>query len=249
MSDPHFEGLVAVVTGGLSGIGAACVTRLIELGARVVVLDRDTSESSDALCFAADVTDADAVDIAIHSTISRYGRIDILVNSAGVGAAGTVSENNADEWRRVLDINVIGTANVIRTCLPHLIASPTASVVTVASAVATTGFPNRVLYTASKGAVLSMTRALAADHLHDGVRFNAVCPGTTETPWIGRLLDSADDPETARAALEARQPHRRLIAADEVAEAVAYLASPRAASTNGVTLSVDAGIASLYTAS
>ncbi|UNK70451.1 SDR family oxidoreductase [Microbacterium sp. H1-D42] len=246
MSDPRFNGLVAVVTGGQSGIGAACADRLRELGAEVAVFDRDAAAGD--LSFAVDVTDEQAVADAVASVIAQTGRIDILVNSAGIGAAGTIAENDNAEWRRVLEINVIGTANVIRACLPHLIASPSASVVNVASAVSLTGFPNRVLYTASKGAVLSMTRAMAADHLRDGIRFNAVCPGTTETPWIGRLLDSADDPSAARAALEARQPHGRLIAADEVAEAVSYLAGPRSGSTNGVALSVDAGIESIYVA-
>ncbi|OYN99053.1 short-chain dehydrogenase [Enemella evansiae] len=245
MTDPRFQGLVAVVTGGLSGIGAATADRLRELGATVVVLDR-TADPSDPGALAVDIADADAVTTAVDEIAATHGRIDILVNSAGVGAAGTVTQNDVTEWRRVLDINVIGTANVIRACLPQLIASPTGSVVNVASAVATTGFPNRVLYTASKGAVLSMTRAMAADHLGDGIRFNAVCPGTTETAWIGRLLDSAEDPAAARTALETRQPHGRLVTADEVAEAIAYLAGPRSGSTNGTTVSVDGGIDSLY---
>ncbi|OYO01383.1 SDR family NAD(P)-dependent oxidoreductase [Enemella evansiae] len=245
MTDPRFQGLVAVVTGGLSGIGAATADRLRELGATVVVLDR-TADPSDPGALAVDIADADAVTTAVDEIAATHGRIDILVNSAGVGAAGTVTQNDVTEWRRVLDINVIGTANVIRACLPQLIASPAGSVVNVASAVATTGFPNRVLYTASKGAVLSMTRAMAADHLADGIRFNAVCPGTTETAWIGRLLDSAEDPAAARTALETRQPHGRLVTADEVAEAIAYLAGPRSGSTNGTTVSVDGGIDSLY---
>jgi len=118
--------------------------------------------------------------------------------------------------------------------------------VNVGSAVALTGFPNRSLYSASKGALVALTRALAADHLADGVRFNAVCPGTTETPWIQRLLDAAPDSVQERARLESRQPHGRLITAEEVADAIAYLASPRSQSTNGVSLSVDAGIEALY---
>ncbi|MFE6736545.1 SDR family NAD(P)-dependent oxidoreductase [Microbacterium sp. NPDC057650] len=248
MSDQRFEGLVAVVTGGGSGIGAACAARLRELGAQVAVFDRDPAVDADPLRFVVDVTDTTAVESAVASVAAQAGRIDVLVNSAGIGASGTIVDNDAAEWRRVFDVNVIGTATMIRACLPHLIASPKGSVVNVASAVALTGFPNRVLYTASKGAVLSMTRALAADHLRDGVRFNAVCPGTTETPWIGRLLSESDDPVAARSALEARQPHGRLVAADEVAEAVAYLAGPRSQSTNGVALSVDAGIESLYVA-
>lgn len=243
MTDEQFVGLVALVTGGNSGIGAACAKRLGELGATVAILDREVEAGS--LRFAADISDADAVDAAVQALVADTGRLDLLVNCAGIGAGGTVADNDRAEWLRVFDINVIGTANVIRASLEHLKASPVASVVNVSSAVATTGFANRALYSASKGAVLSMTRAMAADHLRDGIRFNAVCPGTTETPWIGRLLAEANDPAAARAALEARQPHGRLVTADEVAEAVAYLASPRSGSTNAVALSVDAGIASL----
>lgn len=245
MSDAQFVGLVALVTGGNSGIGAACAKRLSELGATVAILDRELEPGG--LRFAADISDAAAVDAAVGTLVAATGRIDLLINCAGIGAGGTVADNTRDEWLRVFDINVVGTANVIRACLDHLKASPVASVVNVSSAVATTGFSNRALYSASKGAVLSMTRAMAADHLRDGIRFNAVCPGTTETPWIGRLLAEAEDPAAARAALEARQPHGRLVTADEVAEAVAYLASPRSGSTNAVALSVDAGIASLNT--
>lgn len=247
MSGPEeYAGLVAVVTGGGSGIGAACADRLQSLGARVAVLDRLVEERDDRLAVSVDVTDEPAVHAAVARIAQQLGGIDIVVNCAGIGAAGRIVDNDNAEWRRVFEVNVIGAANVIRATIPHLIASPAGSVVNVASAVALTGFPDRVLYSASKGAVLAMTRALAADHLRDGVRFNAVCPGTTETPWIGRLLDAADDPVLARNALEARQPHRRLVTADEVAGAVAYLASPRSGSTNGVALSVDAGIEALY---
>lgn len=250
MSDPAFDGTVAIVTGGSSGIGAACAARLRELGARVAILDLDASpDAAGELSFAVDITDEAAVGDAVTAIATELGRIDLLINCAGIGAAGRIDENDNAEWRRVLEVNVLGTVNVTRACLPHLAASPCASVVNVASAVALTGFPNRVLYTASKGAVLSMTRALASDHLGDRIRFNAVCPGTTETPWIGRLLESADDPALAREQLEARQPHGRLVTAAEVAEAAVSLSSPRAASTNGVALSVDAGIESLYVAS
>ncbi|WP_308466108.1 SDR family NAD(P)-dependent oxidoreductase [Rathayibacter soli] len=249
----NFSSKVAVVTGGASGIGNAVVARLLREGARVAVFDRDeirpVPDASDALFgVTVDVTDQPAIVDAVAATVQRWGKIDVLVNSVGVGAAGTVLENDDVEWRRVFDINVMGTVRVIREVLPHLIAARPSSVVTVASAVALTGFPNRALYSATKGALVSLTRAMASDHLKDGVRFNSVCPGTTETPWIQRLLDAADDPVEERTRLEARQPHGRLVSADEVADAVAYLASPLAGSTTGVTLSVDSGIESLYTA-
>ena len=243
-----FGGTVAIVTGGASGIGLATTRRLLREGARVAVFDRQSTdiESDDCISEIVDVCDSAAVEAAVARVVERWGRLDILVNSVGVGAAGTILDNDDDEWHRVYDINVLGTVRMIRAALPHLIASRPASVVNVGSAVALTGFPNRALYTATKGAIVSLTRALASDHLRDGVRFNAVCPGTTETPWIGRLLDAAPDPAAERGLLEARQPHGRLVSADEVADAIVYFANPSAGSTNGVVMSVDAGIESLY---
>lgn len=243
-----FEGCVVIVTGGSSGIGRATVARLAREGAQIAVFDREPVDTDDAVSFRVDVTKEDSVASAVQEVVARWGRIDIVVNCAGIGAAGGIGENDDAEWMRVYDINVLGAVRVIRAAIPHLIASQPSSVVNVGSAVALTGFPNRSLYTASKGALVALTRALAADHLQDGVRFNSVCPGTTETPWVQRLLDEAPDAGTERSRLESRQPHGRLVSADEVADAIAYLASPRALSTNGVSLSVDAGIESLYLA-
>jgi len=247
-----FSEKVAVVVGGASGIGWATVEQLLQEGARVAIFDRDDPQGLDrvsdrVLSAKVELQDQSTIDAAVSATISRWQRIDVLVNSAGIGAAGTLQENDDAEWHRVLDINLLGTVRMIRTVLPHLIAARPSSVVNLGSAVALTGFPNRALYSATKGAIVSLTRAMAADHLVDGVRFNSVCPGTTETPWIQRLLDAADDPEQERRNLEARQPHGRLVTADEVAKAIIFLASPGSESTTGVTLSVDAGIQSLYT--
>lgn len=246
-----FAGKVAIVTGGASGIGRATAQRLLLEGARVAVFDRDEPDSFEEaagklLAARVDITDQAAVDAAVSEVLVKWARIDVLVNSAGIGAAGTVLDNDDDEWRRVYEINVLGTVRVIRAVLPHLIATGSGAVVNLGSAVAETGFPNRALYSATKGAIVALTRAMAADHLKDGVRFNAVCPGTTETPWIGRLLAAASDPVQERHALEARQPHGRLVSAEEVADAIVYLANPVAGSTTGVALAVDAGISSLY---
>jgi NAD(P)-dependent dehydrogenase (short-subunit alcohol dehydrogenase family) len=142
----------------------------------------------------------------------------------------------------VLDVNVVGMVRVSRAALPALRNSSAAAIVNTASIAATAGLQQRVLYSASKGAVAAMTRAMAADLLSDGIRVNAVNPGTADTPWIGRLLAKAADPAAERAALEARQPHGRLVSPDEVAAAIAYLASPAAASVNGVALAVDGGM-------
>jgi NAD(P)-dependent dehydrogenase (short-subunit alcohol dehydrogenase family) len=242
----EFEGLVAVVTGGGSGIGAAVAARLAAGGARVGVLDLDVSGvPAGFLGVTADVTDDASVRAAIDRVLEEYGRIDVLVNNAGIGAQGTVADNDDAEWHRVLDVNLLGIVRTTRAALPALRRSPSAAVVTTGSIAATAGLPQRALYSASKGAVLALTRAMAADHLAEGIRINCVNPGTADTPWIGRLLASSDDPAAERTALEARQPHGRLVSADEVADAVAYLASPRSGSTTGTALAVDGGMQDL----
>ena len=245
MSD--FTDLVAVVTGGASGIGAATAKLLAERGARVAVLDRDVA-NVDSTAFAAvacDVTSTAAVDAAISDVVSRLGGIDILVNNAGIGAVGDVTENGDDEWHRVLDVNVVGIARVTRAAMPHLRESPHAAIVNTCSVVATVGVPQRAVYAASKGAVAALTLAMAADHVADGVRVNAVTPGTADTPWVERLLEQSGDAAAAAEALRARQPMGRLVSADEVAYAIAYLASPMSASTTGTILSVDGGMSGL----
>ena len=181
-----------------------------------------------------DISDADSVRRAVHAAADKLGGLDVLVNNAGIGSQGRVQDHTDEDWRQVLDVNVVGTARVSREAWPFLTASPHAAVVNVSSIAATAGLPDRVVYSASKGAISAMTRAMAADGMPDGVRVNAVNPGTADTPWVGRLLAAADDPAAERAALEARQPHGRLVSAEEVADAVAYLVSPAAASTTGV---------------
>ena len=189
-----------------------------------------------------DVADDASVAAGVERVVAELGGIDIVVNNAGIGAQGDVTANSDDEWNRVWNINVVGIARVTRAALPWLRTSPHASIVNTASVVATIGLPERALYSATKGAVISLTRAMAADHLSDGIRVNAVAPGTVDTPWVQRLTTAADDPAAARHALEGRQPHGRLVTAEEVAEAVAYLASPRSGSTNGIVLAVDGGL-------
>jgi len=246
MSAAQLEGLVAVVTGGASGIGAAIAHTLADHGARVAVLDRDPSGADPRFrAFAADVSSRSEVEKAIAAVADEFGRIDILVNNAGIGAQGDIAANDDDEWARVLSINVTGIARVTAAALPWLRQSPAAAVCNTSSIAATAGLPQRALYSASKGAVLSLTRAMAADHLREGIRVNAVNPGTADTPWVGRLLDSAPDPAAERAALEARQPHGRLVSPDEVAGAVLYLVSPQSGSTTGTYIEVDGGMAAL----
>jgi len=236
-----FQGLTTVVTGGASGIGAAVAALFAERGAEVAVLDLNPGADG----IRCDVSSDDEVRAAIAAVAERFGGIDVLVNNAGIGAQGDVAANDDAEWHRVLDVNVVGMARVTRAALPHLRRSDAAAVVNTCSIAAWQGLPNRALYSASKGAVLALTLAMATDHLDDGVagiRINCVCPGTADTPWVRRLLDSAPDPAAELAALAARQPMGKLVTAEEVAHAIAYLASPLSGSTTGTALAVDGGM-------
>ena len=238
----EFEGLVAIVTGGASGIGAATADLLRSRGATVAVFDRTATTADGIDSIIGDVTDDASVLAGIAAVVEKHGRIDILINNAGIGASGGVEANDDAEWRTVFDVNVLGMARMTRAALPYLRKSPAASIVNTCSVVSNTGLVNRALYSASKGAVEALTRAMAADLVAENVRVNAVAPGTAATPWVDRLLAEADDPDAARAALVARQPIGRLVTADEIAFGIAYLASPLAASTTGTVLPIDGGL-------
>jgi NAD(P)-dependent dehydrogenase (short-subunit alcohol dehydrogenase family) len=246
----EFEGLVAVVTGGGSGIGAAAGTLLRSRGAKVAsfYLSHQPEAPTD-LSVQCDVGDSKSVAAAIAAVVDRFGGIDIVVNNAGIGSIGSVADATDDEWHQVLNVNVVGIARVSRAALPYLSASPHAAIVNTCSVLGVVGVPQRAAYAASKGAVAALTLAMAADHLGHGIRVNAVVPGTTDTPWVTRLLQAAPDPAAARAALRARQPTGRLVTPEEVAHAIVYLASPQAGSTTGTLLAVDGGMTGLRTPS
>lgn len=240
MSD--FTNLRALVTGGASGIGLATAAALATKGATVAILDRANTGPERFFYVKADVGSDAEVRTAVDVTVAKFGGLDILVNCAGIGAQGGIETNSDEEWHSVFDVNVVGIVRVTRAALPSLVRSSHGSIVNVSSIAATVGLPDRALYSATKGAVLSMSLAMAADLLSLGVRVNAVNPGTTDTPWIGRLLESAADPQSERAALQARQPHGRLVTSEEVADAIVYLASPASGSTTGTYLAVDGGM-------
>jgi NAD(P)-dependent dehydrogenase (short-subunit alcohol dehydrogenase family) len=242
----EFKGLITVVSGAGSGIGLAVAENFHNAGATVFGLDiAEGAMAPFATFIPCDIGDSASVKNAFATLAGKTDRIDILANNAGVGATGTVEDATDEDWQRVLNINVVGTSRVSAAALPLLRKSKTPSIVNTCSIAATAGLPKRAIYSASKGAIMSLTLAMAADHVKEGIRVNCVNPGTADTPWVARLLAQASDPSAERAALEARQPMGRLVAADEVASAISYLASPRQASTTGTILAVDGGMQGL----
>ncbi len=239
----EFDGLAAVVTGGGSGIGLATATLLSQRGAKVAVLDLNVDSVPEPLLgFKADVSDDASVRAAVTGAAEAMGGIDIVVNNAGIGAQGTVEGNSDEEWHRVFDVNVLGMVRTARAALPYLRRSEHGAIVNTCSIAAHAGLPQRALYSATKGAVQALTLAMAADHLPEGIRVTCVNPGTADTPWVRRLLQAAADPDAELAALKARQPSGRLVSPEEIAHAIAYLASPLASATTGTVLAVDGGM-------
>lgn len=238
----EFAGISAVVTGGASGIGRATVHELVARGARVASLDLQPASPSEGIEeISADVSDESSVREAVEQAAERFGGIDVVVNNAGIGARGTVEDSPDEEFVRLFQVNVLGIVRTSRAALPYLRRSECASIVNTGSIGGWTGLQQRAAYNTTKGAVQALTLAMAADHVREGIRVNCVNPGTADTPWVQRLLASAPDPDVERASLEARQPMGRLVSAEEVANAICYLASPRSGSTTGTLLGVDGG--------
>ena len=249
----RLDGKVVVITGAASGIGREAALLFSNEGARICVADvsdeegeRTASECDDAFFFPADVTTPESVEAMYRATAERYGGVDVLYNNAGIMPPddGSILETEPDAWQRVQDVNATGVYLCCKHGIPHLLERGGGSVINVASFVALVGAAtSQISYTASKGAVLSMSRELAVEFARRGVRVNALCPGPVETPLLMRLFE--DDP----AAYERRRVHLplgRLARAREIAHGALFLASDESSYVTGTTFLVDGGITAAY---
>lgn len=242
----NFKGLVVAISGASSGIGLATGQAFVARGAKVYNLDLANSVEAENFFFVeTDVTKLETVQAAAKLIEEDSGRLDILVNNAGISFVGTVEETREEDWLRVFDVNVFGMARLSAAALPLLRKSSCPNIVNLCSVGALNGLPQRVLYDATKGAILSMTFSMATDHVREGIRINCVSPGTVHTSFVDRMLQRFDDPDKERAALNARQATGRMVTPEEVAGAILYLADPLSASTTGITLEVDGGMHNL----
>lgn len=235
-----------LVTGGGAGIGRATAELLHDNGARVGVIDKSIDAVREGILgVRADVTRTDEVSAAVDKIADELGGLDVLVNNVGASFVGGLEDASDEDWHRMWDVNVVSHIRATRAALPYLRRSTSPAIVNVSSCTATSGLPDRVLYTATKGAVESMTRAMAIDLLAEGIRVNAVNPGTVATPFMEEIITNSADPQGLRRQFDSRQATGRMVDPTEVAAAIAYLASPEARSTVGTVLVVDGGLAHL----
>jgi meso-butanediol dehydrogenase / (S,S)-butanediol dehydrogenase / diacetyl reductase len=246
-------GKSALITGAGSGIGRAMAVLFAQEGANIFAADLDEGsarETADmveqaggqATWCRVDVSRGDDVQGMVGQVLKRFGRVDILCNNAGVGSTQTVVDTPDEVWDQVMAVNARGAFLGCKHTIPHMIAAGGGAIVNTASVAGIVGLRNRAAYCAAKGAIVSLTRAVAIDHVSQNIRCNCVCPGTVDSPWVQRLLNSASDPAAERAALVARQPMGRLGLPEEVAHAALYLVSDHAAFVTGTALVIDGGL-------
>jgi NAD(P)-dependent dehydrogenase (short-subunit alcohol dehydrogenase family) len=244
---------VAVVTGAASGIGRATALRLARDGFDVAMVDLDTVglavthdqiKASGGLtrAFVVDLCDPLAVGSIAREIAVTSGAPEVLVNVAGIAVAATVLETSDEDWGRILAVNLTGPFLTTRATLPLMIDRGSGVIVNIASVGGLVGLARRAAYCASKAGLIGLTKAIAVDHAREGIRCVAICPGTVETEWIGKILASAPDPVAAREAMAARQLDGRMGTPDEIAAMVSFVAGPDGRFINGAALVVDGGM-------
>ncbi len=243
---------IALVTGAGSGIGAAIAEVFARAGATVLVTDRDPengARTAERIAAAGgraefhglDIADSEACKSVAGAVLQSYGRLDVLVNNAGIGHAGTLVTTEAEDLDRLYAVNVRGTFLITKAFLPSMLERRAGAIVNIASIAGMLGVRDRLAYTVTKHAIAGLTRAMALDHAREGVRINAICPGRVETPWIAERLKETPDPEKAYREMCETQPMGRMGRPEEIAAAALYLASDEAAFVTGAMLTPDGG--------
>jgi NAD(P)-dependent dehydrogenase (short-subunit alcohol dehydrogenase family) len=240
----------AIVTGAGAGIGEAIAIRLSSEGARVALADLDDQAvervageiEGKTLVRRTDVTRSDEVEALVQGVVEEWGGLDVMVNNAGIGVAGTTPETSEEDWERLMAVNLKGTFLGMKYAIPAMRDSGAGSIINISSVAALVGIADRAAYSATKGGILALTKAAAIDHVSEGIRVNCIAPGTVDTPWIDRITAGYEDPEEARANMETRQPHGRFVTPEEIAAMAAYLAADESASCIGACMIVDGGV-------
>lgn len=245
----RLENKACIVTGGANGIGLSIVERFLSEGARVLIADLDATQAkaeADRLgegvfAIGVDVTKAASVEAMVQQAITHFGRLDVLVNNAGLGVAANVVNTSEEDFDRVMAVNLKGVFLGMKYAIPVMRAQSSGSIINMSSIGGLAGLYDRAAYCAAKGGVATLTKAAAIDHAMEGIRINAIAPGTVNTPWVQRITSTMADPEAARQKMRDRQAHGRLVEPSEVAAMAAYLAADESASTVGAIMLVDGG--------